>query len=69
MVDCVTIYAGGKQPLKQQDAIQEKLYRETQGLTLEEKARQRAEWLATSDNPAARLWREMTARSKTCHVA
>ena len=45
-------------------AIQQKLFSESEGMTLEEKARQRTEWLATSNNPAAQLWRELQAKSK-----
>ncbi len=50
-------------------AIQEKLFQESAGLTLEEEARQRAVWLATSDNPAAALWRELEAKSTASHVS
>lgn len=45
-------------------AIQEKHAAATQGLSDHEKTRQRQEWLHQSDNPAARLWREMSARQE-----
>ena len=43
-------------------AIQERHIAETQGLTPEQTAARRRQWLSESDNPAARLWREMVLK-------
>ena len=40
-------------------SIQAKHAADTQTLGPEEKAEHRARWLAESENPAARLWREL----------
>ena len=40
-------------------AIQAKHAAETAGLSVDEEIKRRQEWLATSDNPAAQLWRKM----------
>jgi hypothetical protein len=45
-------------------AIQEKHAAATQGLSPQEKTRQRRQWLSQSDNPAARLWREMKSKQE-----
>jgi hypothetical protein len=41
-------------------AIQERHIVETQGLTPDQRTLRRRQWLEESDNPAARLWREMS---------
>jgi hypothetical protein len=43
-------------------AIQERHIAETQGLTSEQKTQRRRQWLEQSDNPAAKLWREMVLK-------
>lgn len=43
-------------------AIQAKHAAANRGLSGEEKMRRRAEWLEDSDNPAARLWRDLVSR-------
>jgi len=42
-------------------AVQAKHAAANRGLSGEEKMRRRAQWLEDSDNPAARLWRELAA--------
>ena len=46
-------------------AIQEKHEAATRGLSPHEKARQRQQWLNQSNNPAARLWREMISKQES----
>ena len=49
-------------------AIQERHIAETQGLTSEQKTQRRRQWLDESDNPAARLWREMALKQEVENV-
>lgn len=46
-------------------AIQDRHAAETQGLTPDQKMMRRQQWLKDSDNPAARLWREMISKQET----
>lgn len=46
-------------------AVQEKHAEQNRDLARAEKTRRRAEWLTKSDNPAARLWRDMLKKQKT----
>jgi len=46
-------------------AIQAKHAEENRNLSPQEKMRRRTEWLKKSDNPAARLWREMAKKQET----
>lgn len=46
-------------------AIQSRHAAESRTLSPDEKLERRAEWLSRSDNPAARLWREMSKKQKT----
>ena len=45
-------------------AIQRKHFAETRGMTSEQQAKRRQEWLRTSDNPAARAWRNLIAKQE-----
>jgi len=46
-------------------AIQARHAAESRGLSPDEKLKRRAEWLRESDNPAARLWREMNKKQQS----
>jgi hypothetical protein len=46
-------------------AIQQKHAVENRGLSHEESRSRRAEWLKSSKNPAAALWRHMVMRQET----
>lgn len=46
-------------------AVQEKHAEQNRDLAPTEKTRRRAEWLKKSNNPAARLWRDMLKKQKT----
>ncbi len=46
-------------------AIQARHAAESRTLSADEKLKRRAEWLSESENPAARLWREMSKKQKT----
>ena len=51
-------------------SIQCRLAAETQGISARQKRERRQQWLKESDHPAARLWREMSAkRDLTTHDA
>jgi hypothetical protein len=50
-------------------AIQARHAAEDQALGPEEKSQRRAQWLSHSDNPAARLWREMQQRQQAAVTA
>jgi hypothetical protein len=50
--------------VRMKDEIQARLLREWRGLTDEEIQRRSARKLATSQNPIAKLWRELEARDK-----
>jgi len=45
-------------------AVQARHAAESRTLSPDEKREQRTQWLSGSDNPAARLWREMNKRLK-----
>ena len=49
-------------------AVQEKHAAESRNLSAEEKLRRRKEWLDKSDNPAARVWREMGRKKEALHA-
>ena len=44
--------------------VQARRAAESRTLSPDEKREQRTQWLSRSDNPAARLWREMNKRLK-----
>ena len=48
--------------------VQQKHAAEHAGLTSEQRAQRRAQWLAESDNPAARLWRAMEAKREPAAI-
>jgi hypothetical protein len=54
--------------VKYKHAIQERHIAETQGLMPEQRTLRRRQWLDASDNPAAKLWREMALKQELAAV-
>jgi hypothetical protein len=54
--------------VEMKNAIQAKIRKENEGLSDEEIARRRREWLETSDDPLAQWWRSL-AKSKSTELS